>query len=92
MFISNNCTLFIANAQQFTQHARQIDIKYFSLLGWVERDLVVLKHISTSDNYANPITISLGRQLHYRNNDYILGKIITKYAAAYNIQQPFTLV
>ncbi len=69
-----------------------MDIKYFALLDWVERDFVVLKCIRTSDNYAAPMTKSLGHQLHYRHNDFIiLGKIIPKQAAVYNIQQPHTL-
>ena len=92
LFIDNNGALLMANAQQPTRRTHHMDIKHFALLDWVERDLVTLSRISTSDNYADPMTKSLGCQLHYRHNDYILGKIIPSYAAAYTIQQPHTVV
>ena len=91
LFIDNNGALLMANAQQPTRRTRHMDIKHFALLDWVERDLVILKRISTSDNYADPMTKSLGRQLYYRHNDYILGKIIPPYAAAYDHVQPHTV-
>ena len=92
LFIDNNGALLMANAQQPTRRTCHMDIKHFALLDWVERDLVILKRISTSDNYADPMTKSLGRQLYYRHNDYILGKIIPPYTAAYDHVQPHTVV
>ena len=84
----------MANAQQPTRRTRHMDLKHFAVLDWVERDLVTFQRINTTDNYADPMTKSLGRQLHYRHNDYILGKIIPKYAAAYKHKhlQPHTVV
>ena len=92
LFIDNNGALLMANAQQPTRRTRHMDIKHFALLDWVERDLIVLKRINTTDNYSDAMTKSLGRQLYYRHNDYILGKIIPKYAAAYSLPQPLTTV
>ena len=92
LFIDNNGALLMANAQQPTRRTRHMDIKHFALTDWVERDLVIMKRINTTDNYADSMTKSLGRQLHYRHTDYILGKIIPSYAAAYHIQQPHTTV
>lgn len=57
----------------------------FALLDWVKRDLVIMKRINTADNYADSMTKSLGRQLRYQHTDYILGKIIPSYAAAYSV-------
>ena len=34
----------------------------------------------------------LGRHLHYRHTDYILGKVTPQHAAAYQLQQPHTTV
>ena len=59
-----------------------MDIKHFALADWVERDLLIMKQINTTDNYSNSMTKAQGRQLHYRHADYILGKIIPSYAAA----------
>lgn len=77
LFIDNNGALLMANAQQPTRRTRQyMDIKYFALLDWVERDLLVLKRINTTNHYSDSMTKPLGRQLHYRHTDYILGKNI----------------
>ena len=83
LFIDNNGALLMGNAQQPTRRTRHMDIKHFSLLDWVERDLVFMKRINTTDNCADAMTKALGRTLHHRHNDYILGKIIPTYAAAY---------
>ena len=56
-----------------------IIIKKFGLIDWVERDLLILRRISTSDNYADAMTKALGTNLFYRHFDYILGKHIPKY-------------
>ena len=87
-FIDKNGALLMANAQQPTQRTRHMDIKHFVLLDWVERDLVIMKRINTADNYADSMTKSLGRQLHYPHTDYILGKTIPPYA----VSQPHTSV
>ena len=63
-----------------------MDIKTFALQDWIEKDLILMKRINTADNYADALTKSMGRQLHYRHDNYILGKIIPLYAAAYSIQ------
>ena len=83
LFIDNNGALLMGNAQQPTRRTRHMDIKHFSLLDWIERDLILMKRINTSDNSADTLTKSLGCNLFYRHNDYILGKPIPPYAAAY---------
>ena len=76
----------MVNAQQPTRRTRHMDIKTFALQDWIEKNLILMKRINTSDNCANALTKSMGRQLHYCHNDYILGKIIPQYAAAYSLQ------
>ena len=61
-----------------------MDIKHFSLLDWTERELIIIKRINTLDNSANELTKTLGQTLHYCHTDYIQGKLIPLYAAAYN--------
>ena len=56
-----------------------MDIKNFVIIDWVEHDLLIMKRISTSDNYSDPMTKQVGRVLHYRHFDYILGKQVPKY-------------
>ena len=56
-----------------------MDIKKFVIIDWIERDMLLMKRISTSDNFADAMTKPMGRQLHYRHMDYILGKLKPKY-------------
>mmetsp|Transcript_1111 Transcript_1111/g.1700 ORF Transcript_1111/g.1700 Transcript_1111/m.1700 type:complete len:342 (+) Transcript_1111:23-1048(+) len=44
LYEDNNGALMMANAQQPTRRTRHMDIKHFSLLDWVERDLT---HLNT---------------------------------------------
>ena len=70
-------------AQQPTHRTRHVDIKHFASTDWVERDLLIMKRINTSNNSSDAMTKAQGRQLHYRHTDYVLGKIIPAYVAAY---------
>ena len=56
-----------------------MDIKHFALQDWVAKDLICLKRINTSDNYADVMTKATGRTLFYRHMNYILGKILPAY-------------
>jgi hypothetical protein len=64
----------MANAQQPTKRTRHMDIKKFSLLDWVEQDLLTLHRISTHDNAADHFTKSLAKQLFHRHSDTIMGR------------------
>ena len=57
-----------------------MDIKNFALQDWVKRDLILLKRISTKNNYSDAMTKSLQRILFYRHMNYISGKYIPDYA------------
>jgi hypothetical protein len=74
LYEDNNGALLMANAQQPTRRTRHIDIKKFAILDWVEQDLLLLEAIKTSDNAADTMTKSLGRQLFYRHTDTIMGR------------------
>jgi hypothetical protein len=73
LFEDNNGALLMANAQQPTRRTRYMEIKHFSLLDWVEKDLIILRAISTHDNAADAMTKFLSRQLFYRHYDTYMG-------------------
>jgi hypothetical protein len=56
-----------------------MDIKHFAILEWVERDLLILKTISTSDNAADGFTKSLTKQLFYCHFDTYMGRRVLSY-------------
>ena len=79
LYEDNQGALLMANAQQPTKRTRHMDIKTFALQEWVERDLIRLKRINTTDNYSDVMTKATGRTLFYRHMNYILGKITPSY-------------
>jgi hypothetical protein len=79
---NNGCTA-MGNAQKPTTRTRHIDIKYFSLCDWVERDLTILDRIDTSINMADHLTKALQPTLFHRHADYLLGHIPPTYSPVY---------
>lgn len=79
LYEDNTGALLMANAQQPTKRTRHMDIKHFSLLDWVERDLLILQDISTHDNASDAMTKMLPRQLFYRHFDTYMGRRIPDY-------------
>jgi hypothetical protein len=67
---NDGCTA-MGNAQKPTTRTRHIDIKYFSLCDWVERDLMILERIDTSINMADHLTKALQPTLFHRHADYL---------------------
>jgi len=79
---NDGCTA-MGNAQKPTPRTRHIDIKYFALCDWVERDLILLDRIDTSINVADHLTKILSRTLFHRHADYLLGHVPPKYSPVY---------
>ncbi len=75
----------MGNAQKPTPRTRHIDIKYFSMCEWVERDLILLNRIDTSINMSNHLTKSLQTVLFHRHADFLLGHIPPSYPPVYSI-------
>ncbi len=61
---NDGCTA-MGNTQKPTARTRHINIKYFALCDWIERDLIHLERIDTSINIANHLTKSLSRILFH---------------------------
>jgi hypothetical protein len=76
---NNGCTA-MGNAQKPTARTRHIDIKYFALCEWVERDLIHLKCIGTSVNIADHLTKPLSKILFHQHANYLLGHIPPRYS------------
>ena len=79
LYEDNQGALLIANAQQPTKRTRHVETKHFAIQDWVEKDLLILKRISTTDNYSDVFTKATGRTLFYRHMNYVLGKIRPAY-------------
>ena len=61
-----------------------MDINYFLLCDWVERDLMHLKQIDTKMNMADLFTKSLQWLTFHCHADYLLGHIpLPKYSPAH---------
>jgi hypothetical protein len=82
LYIDNNGALLMGNAQQPTRRTRHMDIKKFTILEWIKRDLLIMKRIDTTLNCSDVLTKQTGKNLFYRHFDYILGHVIPSYVKA----------
>jgi hypothetical protein len=80
---NDGCTA-MGNAQKPTARTRHIDIKYFALCDWVERNLIRLECIDTSINISDHLMKAFSRILFHRHADYLLGHIPPKYSPVYH--------
>jgi hypothetical protein len=84
MHEDNDACTAMGNAQKPTPRTRHMDIKYFLLCNWVERDLMHLERVDTKLNMADMFTKSLPRLMFYRHADYLLGHVPPKYSPVYS--------
>jgi hypothetical protein len=84
IYEDNDACTAMANAQKPTTRTRHMDIRYFALADWVERDLIFLERIDTSINEADHMTKILDRTLFYRHVDYIMGRVPPTYSPCYH--------
>jgi hypothetical protein len=80
---NDGCTT-MGNAQKPMTRTRHIDIKYFALCEWVERDLIRLERIDTSINIADHLTKPLSWILFHRHANYLLGHVPPKYSPVHS--------
>jgi hypothetical protein len=79
LYEDNDACTAMAMAQKPTPRTRHMDVKYWVICKWVDRDLVHLKRIATQINLADIFTKLLGPTLFYRHLDYILGHVPPHY-------------
>ncbi len=61
LYEDNDACTAIRNAQKPTPRTRHIDIKYFSICEWIERNLMILECIETTINKSDHFTKGLSR-------------------------------
>ena len=84
LYEDNDAATAMGNARKPTTRTRHIDIKYFSICDWIERDLITMERIDTSINLADHLTKILSRGIFHRHMDYIMGHIPPQYSPAYD--------
>ncbi len=72
LYEDNDACIAMWNAGKPTTRTCHMDIRYYALCEWVERDLVVLERINTSQNPADHITKNLPRISFHQHVDYIM--------------------
>jgi len=83
LYEDNDACAAMGNAQKPTTRTRHMDIKYFSICEWVERDLMHLERSDTSINMADHFTKALNRALFHRHVDFLLGHVPPIYSPVY---------
>ena len=83
LYEDNDGATAMANAGKPTSRTRHIDIKFYAIQEWVERDLLILQRIDTAINMADHYTKPLPRILFYRHNDYNMGRVPPTYSPKY---------
>jgi len=80
LYEDNDACTAMGNAQKPTPRTRHMDIKYFSICEWVDRDLMHLERIDTSINMADHFTKALTRALFHHHADFLLGHVPPVYS------------
>ena len=84
LYEDNDACTAMGNAQKPTTHTCHMDIKYFSICEWVDRDLMHLERIDTSINMSDHFTKALNRALFHRHADFLLGHVPPMYSPVYH--------
>ena len=80
LYEDNQGAVLMANAQRPMRRTRHIDLKYFGLQEWIQKDLMILHRSNTGDNYADAMTKALARTLFYWYMSFVMGQIVLEYA------------
>jgi hypothetical protein len=80
LYEDNEGCIGMGNAQKPTTRTRHMDVRYFALAEWIERDLLHLARVDTKSNVADNFTKALTRILFYRHADVTLGHIPPSYS------------
>jgi hypothetical protein len=85
LYEDNDAATAMANANKPTPRTRHMDIRYFALTEWVERDLIALERVDTSMNMADHFSKQLPPILFSRHVDHILGHVPPPYSPHYKL-------
>ena len=87
LYEDNDAATAMANAQKPTPRTRHMDVKYFVICEWIERDLIILEGVDASLNMSDNFTKQLGATLFHRHVDYIMGHVPPQYSSCYKRMQ-----
>jgi hypothetical protein len=65
LYEDNDACTTVGNAQKPTPQTQHIDIKYYSICEWIERDLMYLERIDTTINMSDHLTKRLSWALFH---------------------------
>lgn len=85
LYEDNDACTAMAMAQKPTPRTRHMDIKFYALCEWVERDMIRLERIDTTVNMADHFTKSLSPILFRRHTDYIMGRVPPEYSRCHPV-------
>ena len=88
LYEDNDACTAMAMAQKPTPRTRHMDIKFYALCEWVERDLIRLERIDTTVNLADHFTKILSPILFRRHTDYIMGRVPPHYSVCHPVFRP----
>ena len=79
LFEDNRGALLMAQQRQPTKRTRHMEVKYFVVSDWVEKDLITVTTIPTAENVADVFTKQTPRILFYRHYDKLMGRVVPSY-------------
>ncbi len=65
LYDNNDACTVMGNAQKPTPHTQHIDIKYFDICEWIERDLMHMGRIDTTNNTSDHFAKGLSRAIFH---------------------------
>ncbi|KAL7521208.1 hypothetical protein ACHAWF_000287, partial [Thalassiosira exigua] len=80
LYEDNDACTAIGNTQNPTNRTRHINIRYFALCEWIERALLLLERLDTTQNILDHFTKQLNPVLFARHTDYVMGRIPPEYS------------
>ena len=80
VYEDNKAAIVMANAKKSTKRTKHVDTRHFALQSWVERNLLLLKSMSTHDNSSDAMTKNAPKLLFNRHIDFIIGRSPPEYA------------
>lgn len=75
IYEDNNGAILMANAGKPTRRTRHVELKHFAIQDWVQKDLLIMKWISTHNNCSDSFTKALTKMLQYKHVDYLMGRV-----------------
>ncbi len=80
LYEGNDAFTAMGKAHKPTTCTHHMDITYFSICEWVDRDLMHLEQVDTKINMSDHLTKSLSRALFHQHTNFLLGHVPPTYS------------